>query len=91
MTSEPQQPSIADVLAEIRDFRAHLDRRFSDVDQQFVEMATDINAHFTTQDQQMTDLMTFLKVRFDHIDARLEELAAPQQVGAIPTQIERVS
>ncbi len=96
MTDE--QPTTADVLEAIRDFRADvdrrfegIDRRFADVDQQFVELSTDVNAHLRAQDQQMTDLITFLKVRFDNIDARLEELASTRPSVEMPQLRQRVS
>lgn len=81
VTSE--QPTNAEVLQAINDFR-------SDVDQQFVEMATDLNAHLDSQDQQTKDLIAFLKTRFDRIDARLDELAPPRQSLEMPALQQRM-
>jgi hypothetical protein len=77
MTSDPSQPTNAELLEAINGLR-------SDVDQQFVDLATDLNDHLNSQDRQTDELVSLLKTRFDRIDARLEELAQPQQLVTMP-------
>ena len=82
--AEASQPSVSDVLEAITALRA-------DIDQQFTDLAEDINGHLVNQDLEHVALISFLEKRFTSIDRRLEALTdAPRQVTTMPAPRQRV-